>query len=55
MNITRAQQRQFEAQIAELIRTNKLPTLEQVQAAIETTKQAYVSRILAARAESEAS
>jgi hypothetical protein len=41
MNITPTQQRQFEAQIAELIRLKKLPTLEQVQAAITETKAKY--------------
>ncbi len=55
MKIPPADQRRFEAQIAELIRTGKMPSLEQVQAAIETTKQEYASRILAARAEGKAS
>jgi hypothetical protein len=35
-------QRTFEAQIAELIRTNKLPTPDQVRAAITETKAKYV-------------
>lgn len=53
MKITPADQRRFEAQIAELIRTGKMPSLEQVRAAIETTKHKYASQIVAARAEKE--
>ena len=45
MKITQADQRRFESEIAELIRTNKLPTLEQVRAAIETNKQKYAGQI----------
>ena len=45
MKINPADQRRFEAQIAELIRTNKLPTLDQVRAAIETSKHEYATRI----------
>ena len=47
--MTLAQQRRFEAEIAELIRTGKMPSLEQVQAAIETTRQKFLPLILAAR------
>ena len=46
--MTLAQQRRFEADIAELIRTGKMPSLEQVQAAIETTRQKFLPLILAA-------
>jgi len=46
-----ADQRRFKAQIAELIRTGRMPTLEQVQAAIETTRQKFLPLILAARNE----
>ena len=53
MKITPTDQQRFETQIAELIRTGKMPSLEQVQAAIETTKQKYASQILAARSEGE--
>jgi hypothetical protein len=36
-------------QIEELIRAGKMPSLDQVVAAIETTRQEYRPRILAAR------
>jgi len=39
----------IEAEIAELIRTGRMPSLEQVQAAIETTRQKFLPLILAAR------
>ena len=46
-------QRRFEVQIVELIRTGRMPTLEQVHAAIETTRQKFLPLILAARNEKE--
>lgn len=49
MRLTPADQRKFEAEIAELIRTGKMPSLEQVQTAIETTRQEFQPLILAAR------
>ena len=51
MKLNPADQRRFEAEIAKLIRTNKMPSLEQVQAAIAATRQKYLPLILAARAE----
>ena len=42
MKLSLADQRRFEAQIAELIRTDKMPSLEQVQTAIETTRQEFL-------------
>lgn len=53
MKIIPADQQRFEAQITELIRTDRMPTLEQVQAAIETTRQKFLPLILAARNEKE--
>jgi len=41
MKINPADQRRFELQISELIRTGKMPSLEQVQTAIETTRQEF--------------
>lgn len=41
VNLIPADQKRFEAQIVELIRTGKMPSLEQVQAAIESTRQNF--------------
>lgn len=51
MKLNPGEQRSFEAEIARLIRTGKMPSLEQVQAAIVTTREKYLPLILAARAE----
>jgi hypothetical protein len=49
MKMSLADQRRFEAEIAELIRTGRMPTLEQVQAAIESTRRKYEPLIREAR------
>jgi hypothetical protein len=49
VKVNPADQRRLEAQVAELIRTGKMPSLEQVQAAIELTRQKFAPLISEAR------
>ena len=51
-NLHSLTEKRFEAEIAELIRTGKMPNLAQVQAAIESTRQEFLPLILAARRDS---
>jgi hypothetical protein len=49
MKLSPVDQKRFEAQIAELIRAGKMPSFEQVQAAIDSTRQNFLPLILEVR------
>ena len=49
MKLRPQDEKRFEAEIVELVRTGRMPSLEQVQAAIESTRQEFLPLFQAAR------